>query len=172
MQKSFLHKNFFLSPPVGLGCAASSNTCSSPCPYKLSLALCAVTNFAPTRILYYLFYRPIPLTFIKLILIKESISLNVFIKKTFTISDLASLAVHSYVLRLPLYNRPFTGRQASEVHRSLENLLGRLSLNLWRLRSSLSFLHRNLSFDYFRNHTQTPSAPEVKYPKRMSCDRF
>ena len=78
--------------------------------------------------------------FFKLILIKESISLNVFIKKTFTISDLASLAVPSYVLRLPLYNRPFPGRQASEVHRSLENLLGRLFLNLWRLRSLLSFI--------------------------------
>ena len=112
------------------------------------------------------------LVIFKLILIKESTSLNVFIKKTFTISDLASLAVHSYVLRLPLYNRPFPGRQASEVHRSLENLLGRLFFNLWRLRSSLSFHHRNLSFDYFRNHTQTPSAPEVEYPKRMSCDRF
>ena len=79
------------------------------------------------------------LVIFKLILIKESISLNVFIKKTFTISDLASLAVPSYVLRLPLYNRPFPGRQASEVHRSLENLLGRLFLNLWRLRSFLLF---------------------------------
>ena len=119
-----------------------------------------------------LFYPEHFLVIFKLILIKESISLNVFVKKTFTISDLASLAAPSYVVRLPLYNHPFWGRQASEVHRSLENLLGRLFFNLWRLRSSLSFHHRNLSFDYFRNHTQTPSAPEVEYPKRMSCDRF
>ena len=68
------------------------------------------------------------LVIFKLILIKESISLNAFIKKTFTISDLASLAAPSYVVRLPLYNHPFRGWQASEVHRSLENLLGRLFL--------------------------------------------
>ena len=172
VQKVFYIKTFFVASGRIRLRSFIEHLFDSPCPYKLSLALCAVTNFAPTRILYFLFYRPTPLTFIKLILIKESISLNAFIKKTFTISDLASLAAPSYVVRLPLYNHPFRGRQASEVHRSLENLLGRLFFNLWRLRSSLSFHHRNLSFDSFRNHTQTPSAPEVEYPKRMSCDRF
>ena len=118
--------------------------------------------------------------FFKLILIKESISLNVFIKKTFTISDLASLAVPSYVLRLPLYNRPFPGRQASEVHRSLENLLGRLFLNLWRLRSLLSFITGiYLSIISGTNpismgNTQTPPATVVEYPFSVqgSCERF
>ena len=86
-----------------------------------------------------LFYPEHFLVIFKLILIKESISLNVFVKKTFTISDLVSLAAPSYVVRLPLYNHPFRGWQASEVHRSLENLLGRLFLNLWRLRSFLLF---------------------------------
>ena len=75
-----------------------------------------------------LFYPEHFLVIFKLILNKESISLNVFVKKTFTISDLVSLAAPSYVVRLPLYNHPFRGRQASEVHRSLENLLGRLFL--------------------------------------------
>ena len=128
VQKVFYIKTFFVASGRIRLRSFIEHLFDSPCPYKLSLALCAVTNFAPTRILYFLFYRPTPLTFIKLILIKESISLNAFIKKTFTISDLASLAAPSYVVRLPLYNHPFRGWQASEVHRSLENLLGRLFL--------------------------------------------